>query len=319
MSSFIQTFSDINVAYFVLQQETLRGMTKVEETRNGKALVWQEPQLFCHLRPDRRVLFDVARDANPFFHYMEAIWMLSGRNDVKFPATFASNLLNYSDDGLTMHGAYGRRWEQQLDTVVDMLRDSFSTRRVVLQMWDWTKDLGTDSKDLPCNTHIYFRVQNDALDMTVMNRSNDLVWGMLGANYVHFTVLQEWIAGAIGVPMGKYYHFTNNLHVYAGWEGKVDRAHNTWYPDHPAYDRIPFSPDTLNRQEAADFVRFPEQAYDSPILVNNAKPMWWAWEDYKAGNFASARGQAGRIYDQDWREACLKWLIRREVQRESQP
>jgi hypothetical protein len=35
--------------------------------------------------------------------------------------------------------------------------------------------------------------------MTVTNRSNDLCWGMLGANYVHFTILQEYLAARLGV------------------------------------------------------------------------------------------------------------------------
>ena len=38
------------------------------------------------------------------------------------------------------------------------------------------------SKDVPCNTHAYFAINAEgSLDLTVCNRSNDLVWGCLGA------------------------------------------------------------------------------------------------------------------------------------------
>lgn len=308
-----QAFHDVNQAYLALIYEAKQESGwKWEETRNGKALVRQLPVLYAHLNPGRRVLFDPIRNANPFFHYMEAIWMLAGSNAVKFPALFAENIKNYSDDGETLHGAYGYRWAPQILDVLRLLREDRTTRRVVLQMWSYGFDLGVKSKDLPCNTHIYFRIQNDALDMTVMNRSNDLVWGMLGANFVHMTILQEWIANAVGVRLGKYYHFTNNLHIYEGWTDKVNPYPVTWYDDHPIFARIPFSPDTCPLGAAADFVNQPEDTCDVPILCLNAKPMYWAWIKYKEGDLEGAVRRATEIHDDDWRYACLKWLKRKE-------
>ena len=81
-------------------------------------------------------------------------------------------------------------------------------------MWSPEWDLGADKRDLPCNTHIYFGIQNGALDMTVCCRSNDMLWGAYGANAVHFSVLQELISHALHVPMGVYRQFSNNFHLY---------------------------------------------------------------------------------------------------------
>jgi len=50
--------------------------------------------------------------------------------------------------------------------------------------------------------------------MCVTNRSNDAVWGALGANAVHFSMLQEYLAVMIGCAVGKYWQVTNNLHLY---------------------------------------------------------------------------------------------------------
>jgi hypothetical protein len=147
-------------------------------SRNGTVLVAPGPVLTVYNRPWERVMFSSLRDANPFFHFMEAIWMLSGANNVDFPAYFASNIRNYSDDGVTMHGAYGHRWRHhfgfdQIDEVIKLLKNDFSTRRAVLNMWNPKADLVIQdgAKDLPCNTQVYFRGRGDYLDMTVCNRS----------------------------------------------------------------------------------------------------------------------------------------------------
>ncbi len=311
-----QSFQDVNEAYRSMQM-TKHNFTKWEDTRNGRALVYQSPVIVAHHMPTRRVLFDPVRDANPFFHYMEAIWMLSGGRNVDFPSQFAGNLRNYSDDGVNFHGAYGWRWRNcgvdQIHAVCKMLSDDPNTRRAVISMWDFMKDLGKDSKDLPCNTHIYFRITDNQLHMTVCNRSNDLVWGMLGANIVHFSFLQEYIAHEVGADIGTLYQFTNNLHVYEGWENRFSPDENTWYYEHPSYKRVPFNYRTLPMEEAEAFVSgsLIEPEASSIVLRRNAFPMLESYTAYKEKAWDLALHQAGRIYDDDWRDACVAWILRR--------
>lgn len=316
---FTATFHDVNEAYTELQIAA-KVLGNWEETRNGEALVFQGPVLIAHASPYRRVLFDAVRDANPFFHYMEAIWMLTGSEEVDFPAYFAKNIRNYSDDGTTLHGAYGYRWRDhfdfdQLDVVIEELKRNPNTRRAVLTMWDPVSDLGRNSKDLPCNTHIYFAIRNGQLNMTVCNRSNDLVWGMLGANMVHMSILQEYVAGAVNVDVGTYYQFTNNLHVYKGWEDKFDRAPVRWYTANPGFPRWAFNPTNFNLAEAERFVieaLDPEFSapFSSRIIARNAEPMLLSYRAYKSGNHDLAEHHAKNIYDADWQVACLRWLAR---------
>src|SRR6185312_8148215 len=91
---------------------------------------------------------------------------------------------------------------------------------VVIQMWDANADLGRDSKDLPCNTHVYLGVsygetdRPNRLNMTVCCRSNDVIWGAYGANAVHFSFLQEYLAGRLGLDVGNLYQVSNNYHAY---------------------------------------------------------------------------------------------------------
>lgn len=208
-------------------------------SRNGRVLVAPSPVVTEYSCPNERVLFPPLRDANPFFHLFESLWMLAGRNDVAFPAYFAKQVAEYSDDGKTLHGAYGYIWRTKFDydqiyVIIKELIANPQSRRCVLSMWnpsDRTKsdDIGYSAsfddkndlflavnggKDVPCNTHVYFDTLNEVLNMTVSCRSNDIVWGCYGANAVHFSMLHEYMALATGIPQGVYRQFSNNYHLY---------------------------------------------------------------------------------------------------------
>lgn len=189
-------------------------------SRNGPVQVLEGPTTLVYDKPTERVVFWPERAANPFFHLLEALWMLAGREDVAFPGSIVARITQFSDDGKTLNGAYGKRWRSwfgydQLGRIATTLRDNPDCRRQVLSMWDARHDLGLPSRDLPCNTHVYFaRDRSGALDMTVCNRSNDAVWGAVGANVVQFSILQEYLAAWIGCPVGRYWQISNNMHLY---------------------------------------------------------------------------------------------------------
>lgn len=209
-------------------------------SRNGPVLQAPCPVATVYTHPRERVIFWPERDANPFFHLYESLWMLAGRNDVAGPARYAKNMAGFSDDGLKFHGAYGWRWRNhfgeyshidqetnpmdQLDHIVNTLRQNPEDRRCVLQMWDPSADLSRQGKDLPCNLTATFQVNPEgALDLTVFCRSNDIVWGCYGANAVHFSFLLEYMAIWIGCPVGRYTQVSVNWHGYLSTLGPVER------------------------------------------------------------------------------------------------
>lgn len=192
---------------------------RMESSRNGMVIVAPAPVVTEYLRPWERVLFNPIRDANPTFHLVEAIWMLAGRDDLKAVEPYNSKIGQFFEDNGRMHGAYGYRWREafskdQIYMVIEELRRNPDSRRAVMAMWDPDLDLGENKRDLPCNTHIYFDCRGDRLNMTVCNRSNDILWGAYGANVVHMSILQELIAAAVGILMGRYRQFSNNFHAY---------------------------------------------------------------------------------------------------------
>lgn len=190
------------------------------QSRNGLVLVTPWPVTTVYERPLERVTFWPERDANPFLHLYESLWMLAGRNDVKPLSKYTKTFLNYTDDGITVHDAYGYRWRflgdrDQLALIAKRLKKNPKDRRCVLQMWDVNRDLDREGKAFPCNLVATFqRNTNGELDMVVFCRSNDIIWGCYGTNAVHFSMLQEYMALKIGCPVGKYIHVSVNWHAY---------------------------------------------------------------------------------------------------------
>jgi thymidylate synthase len=312
-------------------------------SRAGNTLEYPGPVVTVYERPTERVLFDEHRDANPFFHFMESLWMLAGRRDVAFIKHFNKRMDSYSDNGTDFHGAYGYRWRKhfdldgggasglpdQLDTVVRELSENPYSRRAVVAMWDPVADLGGRGKDLPCNTHIYFKLRRAeeespaALDMTVCNRSNDIIWGCYGANAVHLSMLQEYMAARLNSPVGIYTQISDSWHAY------VDVFAEKTQPFQPR--ACPYELGQVTHRPMVenpsywdkDLKLFLEEGgqsaelYYNPFFLEVATPIWWAWDAYQRKEYSAALNLAEVIKASDWRRACVEWLRRRKGVRDA--
>lgn len=312
-------------AYWVMKTNGKQG-----NSRNGPVLKLIGPTVLTILKPLERVLFDRERDCNPFFHVMETIWMLAGDDHVGFPARFNSTYVRYAEADGVVHGAYGKRWRNhfqpkeigpryrmdQIQVVIAMLKKNIDDRRAVLSMWDTQEDLGASKNDLPCNTHIYFDASNGRLDMTVCNRSNDLIWGMLGANVVHMTYLQELIAFGVGVPVGEYNVMTNNLHLYTENPKAQIFMQGTVPSDH--YRGMLIQPMSLLQEgETVDqFFEDCERFVKSGSGIKNYNTEWMRKVGYWMYAAYIAKGDTrinliNEIKAPDWRLACQQWNERK--------
>lgn len=321
----------------LMYQMRLRGIRR--QSRNGPVLRISGPTCLEYERPTERVVFWPERDANPFFHLLESMWMLAGRNDVAYVSSIVSSMAQFSDNGREFHGAYGHRWRNhfhidQVLTIALALKANPDCRRQVLAMWDCPEDLGVNSKDIPCNTHAYFsRDEEGRLDMMVCNRSNDAVWGAVGANCVHFTMLQEFMAGVIGCEVGKYWQVSNNMHLYldrhealmnqladhaVGSEGLDDAyvcGRVTPTPLLPSggwerfYRDMPFFLDEGMTLGVTDpFVRKTLVPVTLAIMVMKDERV------RRPQKYESARLHLAALpEDSDWRVACEQWVGRRQA------
>jgi thymidylate synthase len=308
-------------------------------SRNGDALVMSSPVTTVFRRPMERVLFWPERDANPFFHLMESLHMVGGRNDVDFLTRYVRRMADFSDDGTSFHGAYGFRWRKhfdvdgggrpglpdQLPIIIDRLTRMPEDRRCVLTMWDPVADLGVDSRDLPCNTQIYFgRNASGALDMTVLCRSNDAVLGALGANVVHMSFLQEFMASSIGCEVGRYWQVSNNYHAYVGndWEKVADldtmiEGYSGLRPcPYELGEVVPYPIMSVTRkvweEDLAIFLaEGPITGFREPFFHQVVTPMHHAHAAYRAKDYAAALEIIAQCQATDWHQACTEWLLRR--------
>ncbi len=300
---------------------TMPMVARAGTSRNGPVYTVPYPSLLTIKDPTARVLFDPLRDANPFFHVMEFIWMMAGSDDGNWPAKFVKTYIDYAEDDGHIHGAYGRRWRyhwdvDQIMSAIKLLKADPKDRQVVIGMWDVDADLEVQRRDKPCNTHIYLRADQGVLDMTVCSRSNDAIWGMLGANVVHMTMLQELISVATRIPLGVYQVFANNLHVYPELVKNFDKlwdrpTKNDYYnPDHWDEAYVVPEPILLSAEEPSGFMRDcqrfmenPSAEYNYYFLNRTAKPMYKGWD-------AKSTARCDDIQSPDWRIACNEWLTR---------
>lgn len=326
-----------------------------ESSRNGPVLVAPGPVCTVYINPRARVLFSPTRDANPFFHFFEALWMLAGDNDIEFPSYFNSTYGQYSDDGHTMWDAYGWRWRRffgwdQLDAIVEELKSNPTSRRCVLSMWNseprqsrigwqgamhpsgasreddfWIATHG--GKAVPCNTQAYFDLRGGRLNMTVTNRSNDAIWGCYGANAVHFSFLLEYMAMKIGVPVGKYYQFSNNLHVYTDkfsaekMNEVIGECETAPTPDLGPAIEPGFDEDLkvfmtwarlVIRSTAQEPYALNVPELKTTFLQTVAVPMFLCWTYRKWKDAYSSNVCLDGVDAPDWQLACREWVERRQ-------
>lgn len=177
--------------------------------------------------PHDRWLSVEGRNSSAIAAIGETFWVLSGRNDVEFLSRVLPRAANFSDNGTTWRAAYGPRLYAygQLDSVINRLRKNPNTRQAYLTIYDpaldsdsgliWSNEGGEPkTKDMVCNLALLFSIVNGALNLTVINRSQDVLWGMSSINFIEFSILQEIIARALNVEVGIYRLFSNNLHYY---------------------------------------------------------------------------------------------------------
>ncbi|MCR4301831.1 MAG: thymidylate synthase [Sulfuricaulis sp.] len=311
-------------------------------SRNGPVLLGPSVTTIYE-RPCERVLFWPERDANPFFHLYESLWMLAGRNDVAGPARYTKNIANYSDDGTTFHGAYGERWRRaflvpnigsrdQLIAIVRRLKANPDDRRCALQIWSTTLDLDNSSKDVCCNlTATFQRGFKGELNLVVFCRSNDIVWGAYGANAVHFSFLLEYMALWIDCPVGTYTQVSVNWHGYLSTLEKVKNIR----PDHVNFVENPYRSGLVHSNQmfhcpieeankrigqllfSADHgFQIEDKFNDDKPFFNNAYLLLRAHEVWRTYEGEKRYTEALRILalgDQrsDWIVAGEQWLQRR--------
>ena len=191
--------------------------------------------------PRRRELASPARRFSLGFAAGEFLWYWRGARDVASLEWYNRRTPRFSDDGVTLAGAYGPRirgvlcvdrrgsplqtdwsfrsqWEL---TRGELLRDPDS-RRAVLAVYsaEDAARAARGTRDVPCTLSLQFLLRGEPrrLHLVATMRSCDAVWGL--ANDLHaFTLLQEAMAvelseAGLACDLGTYAHQAASLHAY---------------------------------------------------------------------------------------------------------
>lgn len=147
----------------------------------------------------------------------EFLWYMSKTNELRFISYYAPKYERESDDNETVRTGYGPRLfrnegQDQIDNVIATLRQKPDSRRAVAQIFQADDGLA-EQKRAPCTCTLQFAIRANKLQMMTFMRSNDIYLG-LPHDVFAFTMLQEVVARALGVGLGKYRHAVGSLHLY---------------------------------------------------------------------------------------------------------
>lgn len=167
--------------------------------------------------PTERNIKTPWRKWNPKYAEREWQWYLSQNRSVE-------ELKKHAPVWDKMHGGdnivnsnYGWQWgrSNQLDKTIEQLKKDKNTRQAWISIFDG-KEKDQYQYDTPCTLAVGFSVHpcaDNELNMTVLMRSNDLVYGFCNDQYC-FSKLQELVATELGMEVGTYYHFAHDMHIY---------------------------------------------------------------------------------------------------------
>lgn len=138
----------------------------------------------------RPVVTSFERKLSYQFMAAEALWILEGRNELAPLERFAPSYSKFSDDGLTLNGAYGPKIVDQQQYVVEQLVKDRDTRQAVLTIWERNP---RPSKDIPCTVAMSFSIRKGRLHQHVFMRSSD-AWMGLPYDMFSFSMVGLWVA-----------------------------------------------------------------------------------------------------------------------------
>ena len=208
-----KTFRNANEAYEYIHDKIVQEGVEFGDT---KALFNVG---FYITDPADRKIINKERNWNEKYAEAEWQWYLTGDPNIdtlgrlygKIPPIWEK----MADANREVRSNYGWQWKRngQLNYAIQKLKEKKDTRHAVISIYDGKESSNRYMFDTPCTCAIHFYIIDDKLDMSVMMRSNDLWYGFPNDQYC-FSKLQQMVAEDVGIPIGKYYHFVTNLHIY---------------------------------------------------------------------------------------------------------
>jgi len=142
----------------------------------------------------------------------EPLWVLSGSSQLNWCPEIEKIQGPYSDNQVTLAGAYGPPFKAQMEYVIDKLNSDRNTRQAVMTIW---RRNPMESKDIPCTVAIQFIIRDEVLNCIVTMRSSDVGMG-LPYDMLTFACMTAEIASKLedSTGLGLCYITAGSRHIY---------------------------------------------------------------------------------------------------------
>lgn len=159
------------------------------------------------------------REFNWKYFAGELVWYLNKDTNIDYINQFSGFWKGITNPGTNeINSNYGSLlFGEQLQWVVDSLKKDKNTRQAIAFL-NQPKYQFEGNKDFVCTMYLNFSIRENALDMKVQMRSNDIFYG-LTFDAPFFALVHQhvylWLKSTYPeLSLGTYYHFADNIHFY---------------------------------------------------------------------------------------------------------
>lgn len=151
------------------------------------------------------------------------------------------------------YGATIKRYDLMNSLLDGLIKDPYG-RRHIIDMYQY-ESLTTTKGLHPCAFMTMWSVRNGYLDMTLVQRSSDMLVAM-HINAIQYVALQMMVARHCGYKIGKFSHFIQNMHIYDRHfdQAAILMARQIRYGDNP-------TPRLILDPNKTDFYSFTEKDF----------------------------------------------------------
>jgi thymidylate synthase len=152
----------------------------------------------------------------------ELLWFVRGDSNVRWLQERGITIWDeWADENGDLGPVYGRQWRSwpapdgrtidQLQTVIERIRDDPDSRRLVVSAWN-VADL-PEMALAPCHALFQFYVADGRLSCQLYQRSADLFLGV-PFNIASYALLTHMVAHVTGLRPGDFVHTLGDAHLY---------------------------------------------------------------------------------------------------------
>ncbi len=127
--------------------------------------------------------------------------MFRKNHDAAYQYTYGARIFN-------MHN----QKNQIDDFIVPLLMKNPDTRKAQITVYNPLLDSNVDFVETPCIISIFFKIDNDKLNVSATIRSNEMLVGW-PANIYQIHAIQKYVASKIGLKLGNLTTISNSAHM----------------------------------------------------------------------------------------------------------